>query len=126
MLATDRDALICDIAETYQIYGLQGLPVSLLATLASGLRDNSRIKLKMAGALVPQETLLLSMAVDNLSFLSWTKTEAAQKGQGKPESITNALLGQNRKKNSGAEVFASGEDFMKRREELLGGDLSVE
>lgn len=121
MLATDRDALICDMAETYQIYSFQGLPVSLLATLASGLRDNSRIKLKMAGSPVPQETLLLSMAVDNLNFLSWTKTKAAEKGQGKPESITNALLGKKQSNDSGTESFASGEDFEERRKQLLGG-----
>lgn len=48
MLSTDRDALICDMAETYHIYDMRALPVETLATLACGLRDDSRIKLKMS------------------------------------------------------------------------------
>lgn len=43
MIATDQDALICDMAETYGIFDLQALPVATLATLAVGLRENSRI-----------------------------------------------------------------------------------
>lgn len=50
MLSADRDALICDMAETYHIYDVRALPVKMLATLACGLRDDSRIKLKITGA----------------------------------------------------------------------------
>ena len=44
MLAADRDALICDLAETYHVLDLTALPVPLLATLAAGLRGDSRIR----------------------------------------------------------------------------------
>jgi hypothetical protein len=49
MLSTDRDALICDMAETYHVYDMRALPTKTVATLACGLREDSRIKLKMAG-----------------------------------------------------------------------------
>ena len=49
MLSTDREALLCDMAETYHVYSMRALPVETLATLACGLRDDSRIKLKISG-----------------------------------------------------------------------------
>ena len=52
MLKTDEDALICDLAETYHIYDWQSYPLGLIATLAAGLRDDSRIKMRLAGCRV--------------------------------------------------------------------------
>lgn len=43
MLAVDRDALVCDLAETYGILDMYEHPAQLIATLATGLRENSRI-----------------------------------------------------------------------------------
>lgn len=92
MLATDRDALVCDLAETYGVLDYRGLPVPLLAALASGLRENSRIRQKMSGISVGQDTLLLAMAVDALNFLAWTKTKNAQHNRNQPKSIAQRLL----------------------------------
>ncbi len=121
MIATDRDALICDLAETYGIYDMRALPVSTLAALAAGLRDNSRIKIKMSGVRTDQETLLLAMAVDNLRFLSWTKTKAAQSGNDRPKSIAQALLGQVEKKTPNV-AYGSGEEFDAAWKRLTGGE----
>ncbi len=41
MISRDEDALICDLAETYQIYNYKSLPARLVATLSVGLRDDS-------------------------------------------------------------------------------------
>lgn len=49
MMALDRDALECDMAETYRIYDLRALPPERVAMLACGLRADSRIKLKQQG-----------------------------------------------------------------------------
>lgn len=49
MLAADKEALICDLAETYNIYDYRSIPVNLLSTLSVGLRDNARIKMKLRG-----------------------------------------------------------------------------
>lgn len=121
MIATDRDALTCDLAETYGIYDMRALPVSTLAVLASGLRDNSRIKIKMSGVKTDQETLLLAMAVDNLRFLSWTKTKAAQDGSDRPKSIAKALLGQVEETPRNV-AYGSGEEFDAAWKRLSGGD----
>lgn len=43
MISIDRDALLCDLAETYHIYSMRGLPARTLAVLAFGLRADSRI-----------------------------------------------------------------------------------
>lgn len=121
MIATDRDALICDLAETYGIYDMRALPVSTLAVLAAGLRDNSRIKIKMSGVTTDRETLLLAMAVDNLRFLSWTKTTAAQSGNDRPKSIAQALLGQVEKKTPNV-AYGSGAEFDAAWKQLAGGE----
>ena len=49
MIRLDRDALICDLAETYHIYDMRSLPLQTVATLSAGLRDDSRIKMKAGG-----------------------------------------------------------------------------
>lgn len=60
MIALDEGALICDMAETYHIYDMRALPAETLATLACGLREDSRIKMKRAGLkYVPLEVLLV-------------------------------------------------------------------
>ena len=69
MINLDEDALICDLAETYQIYDYRSLPVKLVATLSAGLRDNSRIKLLAADSPVSLETLILASVADNLTLI---------------------------------------------------------
>lgn len=83
----DKDALICDLAETYGIYDYESLPIQTVATLAVGLRGDSRIKMKMRNEVLTREELFLAMAVDYLALLAWTKTKEAKHGRNKPESI---------------------------------------
>ena len=63
MISADRDALLCDFAETYGIYDFRALPAFTLATLAVGLRDDSRIKMKMHGTRITRTETLLAGAV---------------------------------------------------------------
>ena len=49
MVKTDKDAWMCDLAETYHIYDYESLPLSKVAIFSVGLRANSRIKMKMQG-----------------------------------------------------------------------------
>lgn len=69
MIALDEDALICDFAETYHIYDYRNIPASYAATLAVGLRDDSRIKLLMADRKASVETIILAGIMDRLSVL---------------------------------------------------------
>lgn len=122
MIATDEEALICDLAETYQIFDYRSLPLSRVAIFAVGLKGNSRIKMKMSGLKYPLETLLLASAVDRLSVLAWQKTKDAKDGINLPESILSRLLGLEESRET--EVFDTPEDFERRREEILKGGLT--
>lgn len=118
MIKTDENALICDLAETYQIYDYKRLPLTQVAVFSYGLREDSRIKLKMSGQNVPLTTQLLALAVDDLAFLAWTKTKNAEKNTKRPESIVQSLMDNNKTKKS-VNVYRSGEDFDKQREEII-------
>lgn len=93
MIATDRDALVCDLAETYGIFDMRALPATTLATLAVGLRDNSRIKLAMAGIKVPRDTIMQAAVVDRLSLLLWYITGGPKTGANQPRSMVSAVMG---------------------------------
>lgn len=69
MIRLDEDALICDFAETYHIFDFRALPASLAATLAVGLRDNSRVKLKLSDRKASVDTILLAGIMDRISIL---------------------------------------------------------
>ena len=73
--------LICDFAETYHILDWRTLPLTTAAALSVGLRDNSRVKMKLAGVEAGQDTLLLAAIVDRLSLLWWAKTKDAESGR---------------------------------------------
>ena len=121
MIHTDRDALMCDMAETYGVFDLGSLPVATVATLAAGLREDSRIKMKIANVRVSEETILLAMMVDRLSLLWWAQTKDGQKGRNKPNSIVAELLGinTNNSNKKDAEVFDSPADFEAARAALI-------
>ena len=121
MIALDEDALVCDLAETYQIYDYKQLPLNEVAVFAYGLRDDSRIKQIMSNQIVPLETTLLASIVDRLSLSLWLQTKDGQKGVNRPASIA-AMLTKNNKEESDERdylVFESGEDFENYRKALL-------
>ena len=118
MLSVDREALICDLAETYHIYDFKSLPCSMVAIFACGLRDNSRIKMTINDSKYPLETMLTASVVDRLSLLLWAKTEDGHNGINRPEMIVNMLLEDN---ESETESFESGDDFNETWKSLGGG-----
>ena len=118
MMATDRTALICDLAETYGVLDYRELPVETLAALSAGLRENSRIRMKISGERTRADILLLAAAVDRLSFIAWSRTKDAEKGANRPRSIVDILSG---KKDSGdIMAFDTAEEFEEAREEIIG------
>lgn len=92
MINEDEDALICDLAETYHIYNMRELSPLKVAVFSCGLREDSRIKKKLAGLEFDINTLLLALCADALQFLAWCKTENAQKNINRPTSIMNILM----------------------------------
>lgn len=119
MIRTDEDALTCDLAETYHIYDYRAFPIKLIATLAAGLRDDSRIKMRLAGTHVRPSFLLSAMAVDALNILVWQQTEDGHKGRNAPDRIARHLLGEEMKENKNIASFDTPEDFERRRKEII-------
>lgn len=120
MIYIDEEALICDLAETYQIYDYKQLPLSKVAVFSCGLREYSRIKMKMSNQTVSFETLLLAGISDKLSVLLWTKTKDAEKGKNLPKMIMDGLLPYKKEMSTAdTSIFDSSEDFERRRNELI-------
>lgn len=121
MISIDEDALVCDLAETYQIYDYKQLPLNEVAVFAYGLRDDSRIKQIMSDQIVPLETTLLASIVDRLSLSLWLQTKDGQKGVNRPASIADQLIKRDKSENDEKDylVFESGEDFENYRKALL-------
>lgn len=114
--------MICDMAETYHIFDIRGLPVQTLATLVQGLRDGSRVKMELSGMKVDTRTLLIAAAVDDLNFLAWAQTQDGQKGRNRPKSIVNSLLGTDENTpNQDVMVFDSPEAFNKMWKKVFPG-----
>lgn len=123
MIKKDEDALICDFAETYNIYDYKSLPLKMVGSLALGLRDNSRIKMAMTGSQASSEVMLMAAMVDRLSLLVWMKTKDAEKGKNKPKSILESITDEEKITENVA--YTSGEDFIKERERLLNTSQEV-
>lgn len=119
MIEIDEPALICDLAETYQIYDYRRLPPTMVAVFSCGLGPESRIKMKLSGQKVPLDTLLMAGINDRLSLLLWAKTKDGQKGKNRPESLVDALTGEKQVKTDEIVSFDSGEEFEKSRAKLL-------
>lgn len=116
MLKFDKDALLCDLAETYQIYDFKQLPLTKVAVFSLGLKDDSRIKMKMRNQKFDLNQILLMSVADNLKLLLWSKTKDAQKGRNRPVLWSSLFEEPKEKKEI---VFNSGEDFEKERNRLL-------
>ena len=103
-----EDKLICDLAETYHILNYKELSPELVATLCMGLRDESRVKMEIAGCKITLEQTLLARITDELSFQSWAQTKDGQKNRNRPVSVLKTIL---EDKKDDVESFMSSEDF---------------
>lgn len=109
---------MCDLAETYHIYSFVGLPVRTLAALASGLRDDSRIKMKLSGARLSLQHTLAAAILDRLSWLVWAQSEDAALGRNYPKSVLSALM--EGKKSEESSGFEDAEDYEAEWERITG------
>lgn len=118
MINTDEDALICDLAETYQIYDYKSLPCKLAATFSCGLRDDSRIKMKFAGMEITMKEMMLAAIADNTRLIAWLNSEDGANGNNRPKSLLGSLL----KTEGGSEIvsFGTGKDFDEAWKKMSG------
>lgn len=118
MWAYDSDALICDFAETYHIYDLDVLPPLTAATLAEGLRKDSRIKVKMSGAARDENTMILAAIFDAVRVIVWAKTKDAERGRNRPKSLVESFM-EKPKTDDNIVTTNSGAEFHALREKIL-------
>ncbi len=116
----DEDALVCDFAETYHIYDYRSLPVRLAATLAAGLRADSRIRMKLTDMPVRQDTLLLATLADQVALFRYGFSKDANSGANKPASIVAELLGEPERKQAGVTGFDTPEEFERALARIKG------
>ena len=93
-----------------------------MVALAVGLREDSRIKVKMSVMKMDFNKYILAALFDKVNWLCWTKTKDAQHGTHVPESILDLLL-QNGSGTDNAEdvmIFDSPEALEAARRDLLG------
>ena len=119
MLHEDETAVICDLAETYHVLDYRVLPLKIVAALASGLREDSRIRMKLSGMRVSTDTMLAAATVDRLSMLIWAKTKDGEIGRNRPESILDKLTAEDTRSDEEYKAFDSPEEFMQARKEIL-------
>lgn len=110
MMIEDKNALICDLAETYGIYDYRQLPARLIAAFSVGLRENSRIKQKLNESPADDMTIFLASITDRLGLILTALT-----GVEKPPSIVEHILGTEATKNGHVLSFESPEEFIKQR-----------
>lgn len=117
LLNVCEDAIVCDMAETYGILNIKGLPVQKLATLVLGLRDNSRTKIMISGTKADAQTILLASILDAVALLVWFGSKDGQNGVNRPKSVLNVIMG--REEQGQYKTFATVEDFERYRREII-------
>lgn len=110
---------MCDFAETYHIFDYKALPLRTAAALFVGLRSSSRIKRKLSGQTVDENTALLAIIADRLGWLVWAQTKDGQHGRNRPKSIFETIMG-GEKTNSPLRGYASAEEFEAARQKIIG------
>ena len=116
MVAYYEDALICDLAETYAIYDYRSMPCRMAATLSCGLRNDSRVKLEMAGVKITPEQMMLA----SIGIIGWMMSNDGRKGRTRPASILQAIMGEEKARNENIMAYVSGREFMDEWNRLAG------
>lgn len=102
MINADKDALVCDLAETYGIYEFERLPMRKVAVFACGLRSDSRIKQHFMKQKTDDKTIMLAIIADRIGAIM---------SGGKAKSICESLF--EKESDEEAMVFSSVEEFEK-------------
>lgn len=98
--------------ETYGIYEYKEIPPDRLAVLAIGLRDNSRIKMKLGKSRYSPEVTLLAGIIDRLNLVLWAQSKDGLKGINRPKPILST-------EEKDVNAFMSGEDFERERQRII-------
>lgn len=119
MINVDEDALICDYVEYYRVFDYRQLPARTAAILACGLRDESRIKMKMQGYRYTLEQIQQAMVIDRLSMLVWFGSKDGKHGWNRPASLAEKMLEKSVLHTT--KGFDTANDFMEWRNKFVEG-----
>lgn len=108
--------MICDLAEYYHILNYQEYPSDLVGTLVFGLRQDSRVMMKLSGAPITHTEWLLARIADELRDQSWARSKDGEKGRNRPKHILDKLLGLEKKEQYA--TFETMEDFERMWSEI--------
>lgn len=86
-----------------------------MAILVYGLRDNSRLKMKILNSKMETKDYLLAGILDRLTLLVYANTKDAQKGRNKPKMLLDTI----EKSKDNVSSFNSGKDFEKAKANIL-------
>lgn len=84
----------------------------MVAALLFGLRDDSRVKMKLANRTITLEQTMMAMMVDSLNYLCWAKTKDATKGKNRPKRLLDILLKTEEKQKDELVSFETPEEYL--------------
>ena len=113
MLGVDRDAVICDLAETYNVLDYRSLPIMTLATLCAGLHDDSRIKMQLMEMRRIAPSFTYVRIADTLTMI----LHVLAGDKKKPKLYQDIMTGKQIKKTTTG--FSSIEEFEEARKRFL-------
>ena len=119
MLGKYREEMICDLAETYRIFNYREVPVKTLGILVSGLRADSRVRMKQADLNVPLNTVLLAKLYDDFELYLWSMTKDGEHNRNRPESIADKLLDNDETDKDDYKGFDTPEELKKARAKII-------
>lgn len=91
-----------------------------MATLSVGLRENSRIKMKLTSSKIDFDSVILASILDNLKSLIWMLSEDGAKKRNRPKSILESINETQTKET--VQAYLSGHEFENARLKLLERD----
>lgn len=121
MMNIDKNALLCDLAETYHIYDYRSLPLHMVGIFACGLREDSRIMMKVMGVKVNTIQTLLALIADNTRLIAWLQSSDGEKGINRPKPLL-AMMSEEEYSENNIETFENGQQFDDEWNRLTGGE----
>lgn len=116
MLSSEEDAFICDLAEYYHIYDYESFSVNYIATLLTGLREDSRTIMKLTERTIPLGLMVEVLSYDTLNLLLWSKTKDGYENVNRPKRLLDILLNTDKKEEVAS--FDSGEELLAAYREI--------
>ena len=123
-MADHESAIICDLAQYYNIYDWRKFEIGYIATLVCGLGSDSRTMLEIADTPFSINTYIQAITADylaNLLFVEIKKSVGKKKQVEKPKSLLDILKNAKNKDDAQKELrtYRTPEEFEQARREII-------